>query len=141
MLQAASTAHADAACPAGATMNIVAHPDDDLIFQSPDLLHDVKAGKCVRTVYVTAGERGDTDLMLTREAGIKAAYANMAGVANSWTTADAGISGHPMPLFTLGGAPTVSLVFMRLPEGFWGDDGTIRDETLKNLWQGSVSQI
>ena len=44
-------------------MQIVAHPDDDLLFQSPDLLHDVVGGKCVRTVFVTAGERGDPDLM------------------------------------------------------------------------------
>jgi LmbE family N-acetylglucosaminyl deacetylase len=137
----ANPTSAAAACPVGASMQVVGHPDDDLLFQSPDLLHDVQAGKCVRTVYVTAGERGDPDLMLTREAGIKAAYANIAGVASSWTTDDAGISGHPMPLVTLSGKPTVSLVFVRLPEGFWGDGGTIRDETLKNLWQGSVSQI
>ncbi len=122
-------------------MQIVAHPDDDLLFQSPDLLHDVLGGKCVRTVYVTAGERGDPDLMSTREDGIKAAYANMAGVASTWTTTDAGISGHPMPLATLTGKPTVSLVFMRLPEGFWGDGGTSQTEMLKNLWQGSISQM
>jgi LmbE family N-acetylglucosaminyl deacetylase len=136
-----SSPGATASCPVGASMQIVAHPDDDLLFQSPDLLHDVQAGKCVRTVFVTAGTRDDTDLMLMREAGMKAAYANMAGVADSWTTADAGISGHPMPLSTLSGKPTVSLVFMRLPEGFWGAGGTLRDETLKNLWQGSISQI
>jgi LmbE family N-acetylglucosaminyl deacetylase len=122
-------------------MQIVGHPDDDLLFQSPDLLHDVLGGKCVRTVFVTAGERDDTDLMLTREAGIKAAYANMAGVASTWTTTDAGISGHPMPLATLNGKPTVSLVFMRLPEGFWGGGGTSQTEMLKNLWQGSIPQI
>jgi LmbE family N-acetylglucosaminyl deacetylase len=122
-------------------MQIVGHPDDDLLFQSPDVLHDVQGGKCVRTVYITAGERGDPDLMQTREAGIKAAYANMAGVANSWTTADAGISGHPMPLVTLTGKQTVSLVFMRLPEGFWGEGGTSQTEMIKNLWQGSISQI
>jgi len=141
MLQAAS-AYADAACPAGATMNIVAHPDDDLLFQSPDLLHDVQAGKCVRTVYITAGERGGKlGRLQTREAGVEAAYARMAGVANSWTTTEAGVSGHPMPLVTLTARPTVSLVFMRLPEGFWGDGGTAREETLQNLWLGNVSQI
>jgi len=79
--------------------------------------------------------------MLSRESGMKAAYAQMAGVANSWTTTDAGVSGHPMPLVTLANRPSVSLVFMRLPEGFWGDGGTSRDETLKNLWLGTVSQI
>jgi LmbE family N-acetylglucosaminyl deacetylase len=131
---------ASAACPAGASMQVVGHPDDDLLFQSPDILHDVQSGKCVRTVAVTAGERGDSDIMLSREAGLRAAYANMAGVTNTWTTADAGVSGHPMPLYTLSGKPTVSLIFVRLPEGFWGG-GTSGDETIRNLWQGSVSQI
>jgi LmbE family N-acetylglucosaminyl deacetylase len=140
-LSAPSLRGANSACPAGASMQIVAHPDDDLLFQSPDVLHDVQAGRCVRTVFVTAGERGDPDLMDTREAGIKAAYANMAGVSSTWTTADAGISGHPMPLATLVGKPTVSLVFMRLPEGFWGDGGTPQTEMIKNLWQGSISQM
>src|SRR4051812_6034459 len=140
-LQAAS-ARADSACPAGATMNIVAHPDDDLLFQSPDLLHDVQSGKCVRTVYMTAGERGGRlERLHTRESGVEAGYAQMAGVANSWTTTDAGIPGHPMPLVTLTGRPTVSLVFMRLPEGFWGDRGTARSDTLQNLWLGNVSEM
>src|SRR3954453_147443 len=102
MLQGASTARASAACPAGATMNIVGHPDDDLLFQSPDLLHDVQPGKCVRTVYITAGER-DRDIysLQWREEGAEAAYAQMAGAANSWTTTDAGVRGHPMRLVTL----------------------------------------
>jgi LmbE family N-acetylglucosaminyl deacetylase len=123
-------------------MVIVGHPDDDLLFVSPDLLHDVQAGRCVRTVYVTAGERGgDLDLLMQRESGVKAAYAQMAGVSNSWTTTDAGVAGHPMPLVTLTNRPTVSLVFMRLPEGFWGDGGTNNDEELKNLWRGTASQM
>src|SRR4051794_36957234 len=100
MLQAGS-ARASAECPAGATMNIVAHPDDDLLFQSPDLLHDVQAGKCVRTVYITAGERGgDVHTLEFRESGVEAAYAQMAGVANSWTTTDAGVAAHPMRVVT-----------------------------------------
>jgi Big-like domain-containing protein/GlcNAc-PI de-N-acetylase len=141
MLGVASTAHASAACPAGASMNIVGHPDDDLLFQSPDILHDVQSGKCVRTVYVTAGaSAGDMDTILNRESGVEAAYANMAGVANSWTTSDAGISGHPISLVTLAAKPTVSLAFLRLPEGVWGDSGTPQDPTIRNLWLGSISQ-
>src|SRR5205085_11614279 len=57
LLPAATTgAAATAACPSGATMNIVAHQDDDLLFLSPDLLHDVQSARCVRTVFVTAGD-------------------------------------------------------------------------------------
>jgi len=121
-------------------MYVVAHPDDDLLFTSPDVLHDVESGRCVRTVFMTAGERDhDLDYLNQRELGIRAAYSKMAGVANSWTTADAGVGAHPMPLLTLVGRPSVSVVFMRLPEGFWGAGGTTRDETLKNLWLGTAT--
>src|SRR3954447_25015423 len=114
MLRAAA-ADASPNCGLGTTLNIVGHPDDDLLFQSPDLLHDVQSGKCVRTVYVTAGaSAGDMDTILSRESGVQAAYANMAGVANSWSTSDAGISGHPITLVTLTARPTVSLAFLRL---------------------------
>ena len=106
-------------CPQGATLNVVAHPDDDLLFLSPDVLGDVQGGaRCVRTVFVTAGDNEQgMSYALVREAGIKAAYAQMAGVANSWTTGDAGIAGHQMPMFTLVGKPSISVVFMRLPDG------------------------
>src|SRR5207245_233342 len=117
------------------------HEDDDLLFQSPDILHDIQAGKCVRTVYVTAGERQDPTAMQVREEGVEAAYAVMAGVADSWTTTDAGIATHPMPLVTLAGRPNVSLVFVRLPQSEWGAVGTPADETLKNLWLGNIAKM
>src|SRR5436190_970630 len=66
MLQTA-TARASADCPAGATMNIVAHPDDDLLFQSPDVLHDVQSGKCVRTVYVSQVAADDDSSAYTKQ--------------------------------------------------------------------------
>ena len=46
-------------CSAGKTMNIVAHEDDDLLFLSPALLRDVRRGRCVRTVFVTAGDASE----------------------------------------------------------------------------------
>src|SRR5262245_28199466 len=42
-----------ATCGASA-MYVVAHEDDDLLFLSPDLLHDIQSGACVTTVFVTA---------------------------------------------------------------------------------------
>lgn len=33
-------------------MHVVAHQDDDLLFQSPDLLHDLQSGSCVTTVSI-----------------------------------------------------------------------------------------
>ena len=102
----------------GPTLTIVAHEDDDLIFISPNLLHAIQTGATVRTVYVTAGDDGmSASYWMSREAGLRAAYALMAGAANSWTQSDAGVPGHPIPLFTLSGHPNISLAHMRLPDG------------------------
>jgi len=123
-------------------MNIVAHQDDDLLFQSPDLLHDIQAGKCVRTVDLTAGiSEPDIYALEAREDGQMAAYASMAGVANTWTTADAGISGHPITIATLSGRPTVSIAFMRMTQSEWGTTFRSSDPTLRNLYAGTISQL
>lgn len=137
-------AAANPSCPQGAIMNVVAHQDDDLLFLSPDLLHDVQANRCVRTVFLTAGDAGrDETYWLGREDGAKAAYAQMAGVANTWSQADAGITGHPIPVFTLTGQSTVSLAFLRLPDGFLTGSGypVHSSESLQKLWLGSISTI
>ena len=42
LLGPADAAAAQPQCNSGASMNIVAHEDDDLLFLSPDLLHDIK---------------------------------------------------------------------------------------------------
>jgi hypothetical protein len=78
-----------------------------------------------------------------REAGIRAAYARMAGVANAWSTSDAGVAGHPIPLLTLTGRPTVSVGFMRLPDGLQNGSGSPGNnfESLQKLWQGTIAQI
>jgi LmbE family N-acetylglucosaminyl deacetylase len=128
----------------GPTLNIVAHEDDDLLFLSPDLLHAIQAGGKVRTVFITAGDAGMSSSYWTgRQNGMMAAYAKMAGVSNSWTQADAGIAGHPMPLYSLSAAPAVSLIFMRLPDGNPSGTGYARTnyESLQGLWTGSTSTI
>ncbi len=81
-----------ATCGSGATMNFVAHEDDDLLSQSPNLLREIKSGKCLRTVYALAGDAGENDsYWQDRERGVRAAYAQMMGVSNSWSQSDAGI--------------------------------------------------
>lgn len=135
---------ATASCPDGTTMNVVAHEDDDLIFLSPDLLHDVQGSGCVVTVFVTAGDAGQgQSYWQGREAGARAAYAQMAGVVDSWTTADAGIAGHPAPKLTLSGDPSVSLIFLRLPDGWPNGAGTAAygNQSLEKLWSGSIGSI
>ncbi len=139
-----ATVAAAGGCTQGSTLDIVAHEDDDLLFLSPDVLHDVQSGLCVRTVYVTAGDAGSGEGYWTsRQEGMEAAYADMAGVSDDWTQGDAGIPGHPATLMTLNGAPRVSLVFMHLPDGNTDGSGfsTTGYESLKKLRLGQISTI
>jgi len=102
LLGLASTAVAEPECNNGASMNIVAHEDDDLLFLSPDLIHDIQSGRCVRTIFVTAGDAGKgRRYWKSREDGIRSAYALMAGVSSPWTISDAFISGHGITIHTL----------------------------------------
>ncbi|KIA73798.1 FG-GAP repeat domain-containing protein [Arthrobacter sp. MWB30] len=132
-------------CPGtGGAMQIVAHTDDDLIFISPDFMRDIQSKRCVQTVYATAGEAGEgAAYWNSLEAGIRASYAKMAGVADAWTTSDAGVPGRPLTLQTLNAAPNVSVVFMRLPDGFPDGRGSSRynGQSILKLWDGRLSSI
>ncbi len=128
----------------GRTLNIVAHEDDDLLFLSPDLLHAIQTGRTVRTIFLTAGDSGSgADYWQSREVGVQAAYAQMCDVANSWTQTDAGIIDCPIPFSTLLGHPSVSLAFMRLPDGNINGLGfpSTHHKSLQHLWTGSISTI
>ena len=110
----------------GKVMYVAAHEDDTLLFQSPQLLEDVRANKCVQTIFTTAGDAGKLGnggkYWKGREAGAEAAYAQMANVANAWTHSEPVVNGHKVHLATLSGAPGISIVFLRLPDG--GPNGT-----------------
>ncbi|MFK0294244.1 PIG-L family deacetylase [Streptomyces sp. NPDC090442] len=75
-------------------VQICAHTDDDLYFMTPDLLHTVRAGIPVVSVYLTTGEADGINLAMddparkhakpdypgytaARQHGIRAAYADM----------------------------------------------------------------
>lgn len=129
----------------GGVLNVVAHQDDDLIFLNPDILHDVRAGLCVRTVFVTAGDAGNPypDSIL-RERAPQAAYARMAGVSNDWQVeTDDGVPGRTIRTQTLVGAPNVSIAFLRIPDGFPSGQGSgaYGGQSLAKLWTGSVSSV
>ncbi|MEZ0490660.1 PIG-L family deacetylase [Kineococcus sp. TBRC 1896] len=133
-------------CPAGAVAAVVAHPDDDLFFQNPDVLTSVRAGECVRTTYVTAGdggEAGSTWYWQSRRAGLQAAYAQMAGVADRWTTTTRAFAGRTAEVATLDAAPRVSLVFLQLPDGNLQGQGfaTYGYQSLQKLWQGDLPAL
>jgi LmbE family N-acetylglucosaminyl deacetylase len=144
-LSSPQSVSADELCSAGAALNVVAHEDDDLLFQSTTLVSDIESGLCVRTIFVTAGEADHTDAAYWqgREAGSKAAYAQMAGVADDWTTSDAGVAGYSITMETLVAAPKISLVFMRLPDsyvnGWYGNNAN--GESLQGLFENTVPTI
>ena len=126
-------------------MYIVAHPDDSLLFQSPDLLQNVQSNLNVLTVHLTAGDDGQGKVYWSgRESGIEAAYAQMAGVANSWTTSTLNVGSHALVLKTLTTHPNISVVYMRLPDGGYpagGGTPLYSNQSLMQLWKGSEATI
>jgi LmbE family N-acetylglucosaminyl deacetylase len=122
-------------------LNIVAHPDDDLLFLSPDLIHSVRGGAQVRTVFVTAGDAGKPAAYWQgRLQGIRAAYAQLAGVPDGWTAAGSALPG--VSVEALIAAPRVSMVFLKLPDGGPGN-GYQRYglASLPKLWRGTLGAI
>ena len=138
-----SAAAATAAAPGA--LYVVAHADDSLLFQSPDLLKDICSGGPVRTVVVSAGDNGKAEAYWSgREAGIRAAYAHMAGAKNVWSSWPVTVTGRTIAHATLMGRPNVVINFLRLPDGGYPDgNGTSRyqNQSLMKLWQGSIADI
>ncbi|HSX00293.1 MAG TPA: PIG-L family deacetylase [Patescibacteria group bacterium] len=107
-------------CVVPSVMNIVAHQDDDLLFMNPDILHDIKADHCVRSIYVTAGDAGSGSFYwLNREQAVEAAYAKMLGVGNDiWVRRIVRLTeGQYVTVANPRGNTRVSLIFMNLPDG------------------------
>jgi LmbE family N-acetylglucosaminyl deacetylase len=101
-------------------LNVVAHPDDDLLFLSPDLIHDITRANQVRTVFLTAGDAGlAPSYWQARERGSRAAYAFMAQRRDQWHEVSSGAGN--VAAQALSAAPHVSVVFLRLPDGGAGE--------------------
>lgn len=125
-------------------LQVVAHPDDDLLFMNPDVLRDIEAGACVRTVYLTTGDANrDESYWRLREEGIRDAYATMAGVDDVWREGTLVADGHVLATATLEAAPGISLVFMHLPDGNRrGTGNAMHDrQSLRRLWLGEIEEI
>jgi LmbE family N-acetylglucosaminyl deacetylase len=143
-LGVASAAAAPPGCKYGASMNIVAHEDDDILFLSPDLIRDIRRGRCVRTVFVTAGDAGKgLPYSESRAEGARSAYAQMANVKSTWTISDAHIPRRPIRIYTLQGHPEISLVFLNLPDGDFDGGGFRNDryQSLQKLLQDTIPKI
>ncbi len=135
---AIATASAVASSCKSSAMYIAAHQDDTLLFQSPSVLQDIQSGRCVRTVFLTAGDAGQgQSYWSTREDGAEAAYAQMAAVPSQWTGSQMVADGHSIHLETLVGQPGISIAYMRLPDG--GDSGEGTElygfQSLEKLWK------
>jgi LmbE family N-acetylglucosaminyl deacetylase len=119
-------------------VSIVAHEDDDLLFQSPDIIQLIHSGSCLRTIYMTAGDAANSqEYWQSRERGSEAAYATMLGQPDlQWTQSlvqlapQASVTeAHP------NGNTSVSLIFMHLP------DGNLDGRGFKSTNYGSLARL
>lgn len=132
-------------CPDTSIMNIVAHQDDDLLFMSPDLIHDVRAGYCIRSIYLTAGDAGgDEHYWLSREHGTEAAYSDMLRSNAPWIQRTIGLPGGQYVTIANPDKNTnISLIFLRLPDGNVRGEGfaASHHESLLNLETGRTNHM
>jgi LmbE family N-acetylglucosaminyl deacetylase len=133
------------ACAVPTVMNVVAHEDDDLLFMNPDLLNDIKAGHCVRTIYMTAGDAGAGEFYwLSREQASEAAYAKMLGTDDVWVQRIVQLGDKRfITVANPKGNSKISLIFMHLPDGNMRGEGfdATGHENLERLDSGSLGQL
>lgn len=139
------TDEASPACESRTIVQVVAHPDDDLLFFSPDLLHDIQAGACIRTIYMTAGDSGgDANYWQERQAGIRDAYNSMLGQDYQWNGHNVRLSGGEQIQIDMPAESTqVALVFMHLPDGGQRGAGfaATSDQSLQKLVGQKIPSI
>jgi LmbE family N-acetylglucosaminyl deacetylase len=143
-LLGAPSADGGTGCAAGSTVNVIAHQDDDLLFQNPDVSADIAAGACVTTLYATAGDANENAAYWqSRERGAETAYARMAGVADDWRVEPMDLAGHTATSVTLEQRPGVRLVYLRLPDGQVDGGGGSNSgfQSLQKLWTGEIPSM
>jgi LmbE family N-acetylglucosaminyl deacetylase len=133
-------------CSVPTIMNIVAHQDDDLLFMNPDLLHDIKDGHCVRTIYVTAGDAGAGQFYwLSRQQGSEAAYSEMLGSPGDiWIDRIVKLGDNKfITVANPRGNSKISLIFVHLPDGNPKGTGFPADhfQSLARLDSGVISSV
>jgi LmbE family N-acetylglucosaminyl deacetylase len=122
------------------TLSLVAHPDDDLLFMSPDIPSDIQAGFQTWVVYLTAGNlvNGTAGYPYADERikGARAAYARAAKVANDWDTVHINLpGGRALSSNILKAAPHVHLVYTFINAANGSDNGD-----LWRMWHNPVFQ-
>lgn len=133
------------------SLYIVAHADDDLLFQNPDLLTELKnQSRCMTSMYLTAGNAGlGLDYVKGRETGSKTAYSFMIGsdamqsADVNWTTTTGSLAGRRVVIETYHGNPNIQKVWLRIPDGNYLGDGypASNNMSLKRLYNGEIDEI
>jgi LmbE family N-acetylglucosaminyl deacetylase len=132
-------------CAGPTIMNFVAHEDDDLLFMNPDLLHEIKGGDCVRTIFLTAGNDGKGEsYWLSRQLGAEAAYNEMLGTNSIWIQRTVQL--NTSEYITVANPRDnlkISLIFFDLPDGNLTGQGFPMShfESLAKLQSGAISTI
>ncbi|KAF2687851.1 hypothetical protein K458DRAFT_385420 [Lentithecium fluviatile CBS 122367] len=146
-LEDGALSHSEPSNCTGGSVYFSAHPVDSLLYQNPDLFHDIYVYKCVTTVVFTTGDRGvGGNFSESLERGLEAAYAHMASVpANEtpWAETSLQFSRNSVMLRFLRDVPSIQIVYLRLPDG--GSDGTGHEssggDSLKKLYNNDVKSI
>jgi LmbE family N-acetylglucosaminyl deacetylase len=125
--------------PCATTLNVVAHQDDDLLFINPAISDDIAVGRCVVTVFITAGDAGrGHSYWQRREQGPMAAYAAMAGSGDPWLEDTVVLAGRTVARRALPGT-RISLLFLRLPDAH--SDARHHRESLQRLWLSEIPSV
>jgi hypothetical protein len=113
-------------------------------FQNPATRTDIVAGWCLASIYVTSGDAGQgTGYSRQRETGIRAAYAQMAGVSSTWSTTTVTVAGKTLTRTTLTPARRITLYLLRLPDGNVDGSGTTTSgfTSLQQLYCGVIGSL
>lgn len=109
----------DQVCNGPTVVQTIAHQDDDLLFMNPDLMKDIRDERCIRTIYLTAGDAGSGSFYwLGREKGAEHAYSTMLGGVQIWVERTVKLkSGQFVTIANPRGNQNIQLIFMHLPDG------------------------
>ncbi len=132
-------------CSVPTIMNFVAHQDDDLLFMNPDTLNAIKAGHCVRTVFITAGDAGfDKFYWVSRQQGSEAAYSKMLGSNEAWVQRIVRLGDNEfITIANPRGNSKISLIFFNLPDGNQKGEGfkAYHNENIEKLESGAIKKL
>lgn len=132
-------------CDGPTSVNVLAHPDDDLLFMNPDIMNDISSGKCVRSIYLTSGDAGNGNFYwLSREQGIEAAYNQMIGHDSLWIERNVRLNNDKLVAVAYPkNYPKVTLIFLRLPDGNVHGQGFLSrgGQSLKRLTHNQNTSI